>query len=100
MKLTPEIIKQIVCEEFQIDEFIVNHRQERERMPRHVFCYLLRKFTILGWREIGEMVQRDHSSAVYSYKLTNQTLKQDYKYGATVVECEKRCKEIVKEHLS
>ena len=97
--MTPEQIKEIVCEEFGVDNFIVKHRMEKERMPRHVYAYLLRKFTRLTYEEIGTQITRDHSSAIYSARFTRDDLLDDYKFGLPTWQCIKRCNHIAKKEL-
>ena len=100
MKLTPVIIKEIVQDQFKINNFIVDHRRERERIPRHVFIFLLCRYTTLSWYQIRDMVKfKNHSGVGYSHKYTLNTLMNDHKYGDLVRSCDKRCQNIIRAYL-
>jgi chromosomal replication initiation ATPase DnaA len=74
MKANPkskaEIIKEIVCRNWQIQfsEIDTTSRKAQYVMPRHCLNYYLRHYTEMGTKSIGEIYSqaRDHSSIIHS----------------------------------
>ena len=67
-------IYKTVCNYFKVD-ISVKTRKRSIAYPRHLFCYICRRRTKAGLREIGELIGgRDHTTVIHS----DQTLKDWY----------------------
>lgn len=58
-----------VCESFGVnmDQIKGKRRQRRIVLPRQIIMFFLRKHTKMGWREIGCVFKRDHTTAIHSF---------------------------------
>ena len=65
---TCELVKQAICDHFGMTfEKISRKTRKRELVyPRQVFMYLLRQNTTLSLKQIGEMFDYDHTTAIHS----------------------------------
>ena len=82
-------IEGIVLRLFQVGGFRVPHRRIEERMARHTYCYLCRRFVKTGdkpmtFKEIGQDVGRAYCTVISSCRVVENTLMRDPKYGRMV----------------
>ena len=92
---TVEQIKKICCDVFGVETFIVEGRKQDAKVPRQVFCYLVRKFTPITQTNIGEMIHRTHSTVISSIKLVEHTYLNDRYYGPYVEQCENLVNQVI-----
>lgn len=62
-------ITSVVCSFFKIpDTNLSSKRRSRMKFvwPRHVFCWLCKKYTLASLNRIGEVTNRDHSTVIHS----------------------------------
>lgn len=66
--MTLEYILACVCEHFQITERQIFGRSRKHRVveARQVYCYLSRRKTLYSLNEIGDLIDRDHATVLYS----------------------------------
>jgi len=69
-----EQIKLIVQSVFEVDNFVVPHRQMKERVARQVYAYLLTNHTKMKPLEIAYEIGRDRASVYASCKVVKETL--------------------------
>ena len=55
-----------------------NTRERHKVYLRALYFYLSREYTIKSFEEIGKLVNRDHSTAVYGVKLFEQAYSYEY----------------------
>ncbi len=72
--LSPGIILDLVAEQFKVsqDELKSKSRKKNVSFPRQIIMYLARKYTDYPLAEIGKVVNRDHSTVVYSIRTISQ----------------------------
>ena len=73
---TPELVISQVCKFYSVDEATLKGTQRNRGTveARHVAVYLMRKLTNLSSPEIGEVLNRDHATILYSVKQVEQKL--------------------------
>ena len=76
---TPELVISQVCKFYSVDEATLKGTQRNRGTveARHVAVYLMRKLTNLSSPEIGEVLNRDHATILYSVKQVEQRLKKN-----------------------
>lgn len=70
MKITPELIQQIVADYFSIDvkDLIGKRKDKKVVFPRHISMYLIRTMTDLSLSDIGGCFGgRDHTTVINAY---------------------------------
>lgn len=72
-KITPENIIETVTEYFQIsqEDIFSNSREKRIVYPRQVITYLLRDILGLSFKNIGNILNKDHTTIIHSYEKIN-----------------------------
>lgn len=83
-------IMEIVCLVFGREEKEVNTKSRRRDLvtPRHVFCYLSKKYTDKILKEIGDYISKDHSSVYHSITSTENLMETDKRINDLVKKCE------------
>ncbi|MBQ7329974.1 MAG: chromosomal replication initiator protein DnaA [Oscillospiraceae bacterium] len=73
---TPELVISQVCKFYSVDEATLKGTQRNRGTveARHVAVYLMRKLTNLSSPDIGEVLNRDHATILYSVKQVEQKL--------------------------
>jgi len=73
---TPELVISQVCKFYSVDEATLRGTQRNRGTveARQVAVYLMRKLTNLSSPEIGEVLNRDHATILYSVKQVEQKL--------------------------
>ena len=73
---TPELVISQVCKFYSVDEPTLRGTQRNRGTveARQVAVYLMRKLTNLSSPEIGEVLNRDHATILYSVKQVEQKL--------------------------
>lgn len=68
MEETLNLILRICCEYFDVPEQKIKSRDRHKKysVPRHIYNYLSRKFTNCTLRQIGDLINRDHTSVCHS----------------------------------
>ena len=66
----PDLIIKEVCTEFEVkpDDVMSKKRDRDYAYARHMICLLLRERTLLTLTRIGYMLNRDHTTIIYSVK--------------------------------
>lgn len=77
-RITIELIKGLVCNEFSITEndIISKSRKKRIVKPRQVAMFLARRYTDLPIKKIGSSFKRYHATAIYSVNAVEKEMKQ------------------------
>ena len=77
-RITIDLIKKIVCDEFAVteNEIISKSRKRRIVKPRQVAMFLARRFTDQPIKKIGSSFKRYHATAIYSVNAIEKELKQ------------------------
>ena len=77
-RISIELIKQMVCNEFSITEndIISKSRKKRIVKPRQVAMFLARRYTDLPIKKIGSSFKRYHATAIYSVNAVEKEMKQ------------------------
>lgn len=70
MNTDADTVKRVIAKEFgiSIDAMMSRSRVRSHSTARHVFCYIMRQYTDMRHREIGDMIGRDHSSVIHAVK--------------------------------
>lgn len=63
-----KLILKICCDYFNVPEEKIKskNRHKKYSIPRHIYNYLSRKYTSNTLRQIGEYINRDHTSVCHS----------------------------------
>lgn len=77
-KITVDLIKKLVCDEFSITEqdIVSKSRKRRIVKPRQVAIFLARRYTDQPIKKIGSSFKRYHATAIYSVNAVEKELKQ------------------------
>ncbi len=72
-KVTPENIIETVSTYFQIslEDILSNSREKKIIYPRQILIYLLRDILGMSFKNIGNIVKKDHSTVIHSYEKIN-----------------------------
>ena len=75
-KIKPEIILNFIYKKYKINEKLLKSKCRKPELvrPRIMAACLLKKYTNLSLTEIGDLLDRDHSTALYY----NRQLKESY----------------------
>ncbi len=76
-KITVELIKKLVCSEFNVSEreIVSSSRKRRIVRPRQVAIYLARRYTDQPLKKIGRSFNRYHATAIYSINAVEKAIK-------------------------
>lgn len=76
-----EDIRDIVCQYFKLDSEILssNSRRKTHAYPRNVYIYLCRNLTDKTAEDIGNSINRTHSTVLYASEVIEQKLRLDKK---------------------
>ena len=79
-----ETIETIILEHFKVshDQLIGRDRHEPIALYRHIFCWLLRRYTRARSNVIGAFLRRDHSSVLKSVSAADDRSVTDGKFAA------------------
>ncbi len=66
-KMSLEVIYDIFKATFEI-ELKTPNRTKEYAFPRHMFCYIANKIYRHSLTKVGRMIERDHTSVIYSCK--------------------------------
>lgn len=77
-KITINLIKKLVCKEFNVKmrDLVSRSRKQEIVRPRQIGIYLSRKFTDSPLQEIGRSFNRYHATALHSIGIVEQKLKK------------------------
>lgn len=77
-RITIDLIKSLVCNEFRISEqeLVSASRKKSIVRPRQIAIYLARKYTDQPLKKIGRSFNRYHATAIYSINAVEKELKQ------------------------
>jgi chromosomal replication initiation ATPase DnaA len=76
-KYNPRLIEHLCCiaTGHKLSSLRIDTRQKEIREPRQLAMWYLRKNTKLKYREIGELFNKDHATAIHSEKTINNYIK-------------------------
>jgi len=75
--LSLRTIQKIICEELEVpeDSFFSNCLIREVVVARQCFCYFAKLFTSYSLESIGQFIDRDHSTVIYSIKQIKNLMK-------------------------
>lgn len=97
----PEVKKldiiSIVADHFQVQvSKLFTHERTREiATARHIAMYMLRKKRKLTFTHIGNMFNRDHSTAIHSFHTVEDLMFSDPKIKTEVLMLNKKCSPVL-----
>jgi chromosomal replication initiator protein len=93
---TQEDIRALVCQYFKIDPSVLqsNSRKAVHSFPRNVYVYLCRQHTSMTLEEIGQSINRNHSTIVYACEVIERKMKSDPKVKNQITFLGQRLKNI------
>jgi len=76
-----EGIKKLVCQYYKVDEAMLcsKSRKKIHAFPRNVYAYLCRHYTEATLEDIGQSIERNHSTVLYASEVIEKKMKQDRK---------------------
>lgn len=76
---TPEVVLEVVARQFglRVRDLRAPDRSKPRTQARHLGAYLLRTRCGLSYPEIGRRLDRDHSTALYGVRRTEERLTRD-----------------------
>jgi chromosomal replication initiator protein len=76
---TVEIILNAVCKHYSIKmkDLKGTSRAKQFSLPRQIAMYLIRRYANLGFREVSQIFDKDHSTAVHAYQKIEQEMETD-----------------------
>jgi chromosomal replication initiator protein len=79
--VTVERIRRLVCQYFKIDPLTLRSKSRKQVhvYPRSVFVYLCRQHTDVTVEEIGQSLNRNHSTVLYASEVIEHKMKVDHK---------------------
>jgi len=90
-------LKEIICDVFEVSEFIVPGRMQPESVARMVYACLLKELAGMSYTDIGNTIGRTRANVYNAIMRVNDTYRNDAKYGKLVLECEERAKNMFDE---
>jgi len=96
--VTMENIWKLVCQYFKVDPLVLKSKSRKQvhAYPRSVFVYLCRQHTDVTVEEIGQSLNRNHSTVLYSSEVIEHKMKVDHKVRNQVNFLNQRLKDIQK----
>lgn len=78
-KVSPTGIQEIVAKHFhlKLHELKSSSRAKNVSLPRQIAMYLVRKYTGMGWKQIGDYFEKDHTTIMHAYEKIEQGLESD-----------------------
>jgi chromosomal replication initiator protein len=79
--VTPEDIKNLVCQYFKVDPQILESKSRKKlhSYPRNVYVYLCRHHTRMTVEDIGKTLNRNHSTVLYAAEVIEHRMNVDKK---------------------
>jgi len=76
---TVEIILNAVCKHFNLKmkDLKGTSRAKQFSLPRQIAMYLIRRYANLGFREVSQIFDKDHSTAVHAYQKIELEMESD-----------------------
>lgn len=76
-----DVLLRVVAEHYgaKVSDLKSGSRRQRLCQARHVASYLLRRHQLLTWCEIGELLQRDHTTIMHGAKKVQRQADKDPK---------------------
>ena len=76
---TVEIILNAVCKHFnlKLKDLKGTSRAKQFSLPRQIAMYLIRRYANLGFREVSQIFDKDHSTAVHAYQKIESEIETD-----------------------
>ena len=76
-----EGIKKLICQYYKVDESMLcsKSRKKIHAFPRNVYAYLCRHYTEATLEDIGQSIERNHSTILYASEVIEKKMKQDRK---------------------
>lgn len=74
-------IRKLVCQYYKVDEAVLcsKSRKKNHAFPRNVYAYLCRHFTEATLEDIGQSIERNHSTVLYASEVIEKKMNQDRK---------------------
>jgi chromosomal replication initiator protein len=96
--VTMENIRKLVCQYFKIDPVLLKSKSRKQihAYPRSVFVYLCRQHTDVTVEEIGQSLNRNHSTVLYASEVIEHKMKVDHKVRNQVNFLSQRLKDMKK----
>lgn len=87
----PEIAIKTICEHFGLtmDELNVKCKKRDLVFPRQVIMYFLTEYTDMTYKQIGDLFNRDHTTAIHSKDTIKDIMSTDEKVMARIDELKK-----------
>ena len=72
-------IKNLICQYFKVDPAMIESKSRKKihSYPRNIYIYLCRQHTDATLEQIGETVNRKHSTVLYSSEVVERKIKTD-----------------------
>ena len=85
-EFTVEVVIQAVCSHFgiKIKDLKGSSRKQEFAKPRQIAMYLIRKYSGLEYRSIGEIFYKDHSTVVHAYNKIAPALETNFELKKSV----------------
>jgi chromosomal replication initiator protein len=79
--VTADTVRKLVCQYFKIDPLVLKSKSRKQIhvYPRSVFVYLCRQHTDVTVEEIGQSLNRNHSTVLYASEVIEHKMKVDHK---------------------
>lgn len=96
--VTAENIRKLICQYFKIDPLVLKSKSRKQIhvYPRSVFVYLCRQHTDMTVEEIGQSLNRNHSTVLYASEVIEHKMKVDHKVRNQVNFLSRKLKDIQK----
>lgn len=95
--ITMENVEKIVCTYFKVDPLLLRSKSRKKihAFPRNVYVYLCRHHTEHTVEDIGQSINRKHSTVLYASEVIEHKIQIDGKVKNQVNFLEKKLKEIL-----
>ncbi|MBW2027537.1 MAG: chromosomal replication initiator protein DnaA [Deltaproteobacteria bacterium] len=79
--ITVEDIQALICKYFKVDPIMLRSKSRKKlhSYPRNIYVYLCRLFTDSTVQDIGDTINRNHSTVLYSSEVIEHMIKKDAK---------------------
>jgi len=68
--IEPKKILNIICNHYDVSQDLIvsSNRQNHMVIARQMYCYFAKKYSDKSYRFIGELINRDHCTVIFSIK--------------------------------
>jgi len=79
--ITPADIEALICKYFKVDPAVLRSKSRKKihSYPRNIYVYLCRLYTDLTVHDIGQTINRNHSSVLYASEVIEHMMHKDAK---------------------